>query len=286
MKKHKTIIKSIATIAFTGLWLVCPHSLYAQGKDKRSSEISLTLGGPTSSLSYDVAGADVRQGTGINLGLEYTLYFSNNFGVSLGAEYQRFKAKTKASKLSGAYEAVDFEQENFEFRYSMERFEEEQKLGFVNIPIMFVYQNHEHNFYIKGGAKIGIPISGKFNSSYDLSTSGYYPQYEGELFDPEFMGFGEFNNVDAQGDADVNISYIATFEAGIIQPIGKSKFYAGFYIDYGLNNIADKNSAPVNYTVQESGAGFGYNSIINSDHIDSIKTLSLGFKLRYSVFNF
>ena len=286
MKKYKTILKSITSIAFTGLWLVCPHSLNAQGKDKPSSEISFTLGGPTSSLTYDVQGADVKQGTGINFGMEYTLYFSNNFGVSLGAEYQRFKAKTKASNLSGAYEAVDFEQENFEFRYSMERFEEKQKIGFINIPIMFVYQNQEYNFYIKGGGKIGIPISGKFNSSYDLSTSGYYPQYEGELFDPKFMCFGQFDNVKAKGDVDVNVCYIATFEAGLIQPMGKSKLYAGFYIDYGLNDISDKKSVPVSYTVQDNGAGFKHNSILNSDYVDKVKTLSLGVKLRYSIFNF
>jgi hypothetical protein len=287
LNRYKVIIKSSITMAFTGLWLICPDTITAQESSFSKNEVAITLGGVSSSLKYDIQGTDVKDGLGYNAGLEYTHYFGRNFGISLGAEYQRYEATANTAALQGAYNTTDFEQENFEFRYKMNSVVEKQKIGFVNIPVMLVYQNQQYGFYIRGGAKIGLPVSGKFSANYNLNTTGYYEQYNGELFDPEFMGFGTFDNVSAKGDdIDTEMSYIATLELGIKQPIGKGNLYAGLYFDYGLNDIAKQNSEPVVYTVNDSGAGFKYNSILNSKNVDNLRTLSFGIKLRYSIFNF
>lgn len=272
-------------MAFTGLWLVCPTAK-AQEKSS-SSELSFTVGGVASYLDYKVDGADVSQGMGINLSLDYTYFFSENFGIATGVEFQRFNAKTKGTNLDGSYQTTDFEQEAFEFRYSLGRFEEEQKVNFLNIPLMLVFRNEEAGIYARVGAKVGLPISGKFNGSYNLSTSGYYPQYNAELFDPAFMGFGEFDNIRAERDeVELKPSFIAAFEFGIMHRIGSGNFYSGLYLDYGLNDIADKKTAPVEYTVHSNGAGFTHNSIMNSEQAGEIRTMSFGVKLRYSFLNF
>jgi Outer membrane protein beta-barrel domain len=283
MKNKKTIVNSIASMALTGLWLACPTSLFAQG-----SELSVSVGGAASSLNYDGVGADIKDGIGFNAGLDYAYYFSQNFGIATGAEYQRMSAEFDGKgTLSGAYDAVDYEQEAFQFRYNMGQVKEEQKVGFINIPLVFVYRDSKNSFYIRAGAKVGLPVTSKFSGTRNLTTSGYYPQYNGELFDPEFMGFGSFGKVSTSGSSiDLKPSYMATLELGIIEEIGGNNFYAGFYCDYGLNNIAGDKSHPVEYTVQQSGAGFKYNSILNSDFTDDVKTLSFGVKLRYCLFKF
>ncbi|MEE1898213.1 outer membrane beta-barrel protein [Flavobacterium rakeshii] len=284
IKKHRITSCKILAIFFTGLWLVFSGEMKAQVKS--FSEIAITAGGPGSSLNYGVEGADVSQSPGFNFGIEYTYNFNNNFGISLGTEFQHFKSEVKAFAISGNYQTTDFEMESFEFRYSMRSFKEEQTVGFINIPIMFVYQNQEYDFYVRAGAKIGLPLSGKFKSGYNLYTSGYYPQYNAELFDPAFMGFGEFNNVQANGDLNIKPTYIASVELGIKQSVGKSNLYIGFYLDYGLNDIADKKNRLADYTVNDSGAGFKYNSVLNTEYVDEIKTMAFGVKLRYSVFKF
>lgn len=284
IKKHRIASCKILTISFIGLWLVFSGEMKAQVKS--FSEIAITAGGPGASLDYGVEGADVSQSPGFNFGIEYTYNFNNNFGISLGAEFQHFKSEVKAFAISGNYQATDFEMESFEFRYSMRSFKEEQTVGFINIPIMFVYQNQEYDFYVRAGGKIGLPLSGKFKSGYNLYTSGYYPQYNAELFDPAFMGFGEFNNVQADGDLNIKPTYIASVELGIKQPVGKSNLYVGFYLDYGLNDIVDKKSRLADYTVSDSGAGFKYNSVLNTEYVDKIKTMAFGVKLRYSIFKF
>lgn len=284
MKTQSRFYKGIAAIALAGLWLACPSHMNAQDA---GSELALTLGGAASSLNYDAPGADVKQGVGFNAGLDYTYYFSPSWGIAIGAEYQQMKANASIEKITGAYGAVDFEQEPFEFRYTMTRIEEEQKIGFINIPLNLVYRNTEYGIYVRGGAKVGLAMSKKFEGEYNLGTSGYYPQYNGELFDPLFMGFGSFGRVKANGsDIDVKPSYIANIEAGIFEPVGSGTFYAGFYLDYGLNDIRGDKSHPVEYTVQHSGAGFNYNSVLNSGYVGEVKTMAFGVKLRYSFLTF
>lgn len=282
MKNSKTIVNSIAWMALTAVAL-CPNRLLAQ-----NSELSVSAGGAAATLNYDVAGqADVKDGIGFNLGLDYAYYFSGNFGIAVGAEYQQMKATLDGLRFNGAYDAIDYEDEPFEFRYNMARITEKQKVGFVNIPLTLVYRNTDNTFYIRAGAKVGIPITSKFTGNYNLSTSGYYEQYNGELFDPLFMGFGNFGRVSANGSSiDLKPSYIATLEVGITEPIGAHNFYVGFYADYGLNNIAGDKTHPVQYTVQQSGAGFKYNSILESGYVDNIKTLAFGVKLRYAFMSF
>ncbi|MEL1245947.1 hypothetical protein AAEO56_16865 [Flavobacterium sp. DGU11] len=279
MKKYISTIKSISAIAFTGLWIACPNDTFAQ-----NSEISASIGGISSSLNYKY---QTKDGENINIGIEYAYYFSENIGIAIGAEYQRVNASSYIRKIDGSYNTADYEQEPFEFRYTMNEFSEQQKINFLNIPVAFVYRTGETGIYARVGAKVGLPVSGSFSSRYLLSTSGFYPQYNAELSDPLFMGFGDFGKVSASGNSvQLKPSYIASFELGIKESIGKNNFYAGFYLDYGLNNIAGDQSHPVEYVVKEDGAGFKYNSILNSPNIDSVKTLAFGVKLRYSFLNF
>ncbi|RYD94674.1 MAG: hypothetical protein EOP54_17115, partial [Sphingobacteriales bacterium] len=116
IKKYNIILKSITSMAFTGLWMVCPN---VSAQEKPKSELAITVGGVAASLDYDIPDTEVKEGQGINLGLEYTYFFSSTWGVSVGAEYQRFSAAAKTDGLQGAYNSTDFEQENFEFRYRM-----------------------------------------------------------------------------------------------------------------------------------------------------------------------
>lgn len=284
MKKYNSIIRSISTIALTGLWLTYPTA-NAQEK-KYSSELSFTIGGVASYLDYDLQGAKVIQGAGFNLSLDYTYFLSDYFGIATGAEFQRSNSKIKGSGINGAYQTTDFEQEAFEFRYALHSVEEKQTVNFLNIPLMLVFRSREHGLYARVGAKVGLPLTYKSRAVYNLSTSGYYPQYNAELFDPAFMGFGAFENISVENkDSRLKPSYIAAFELGMMHDFGKGTLYSGLYVDYGLNNIAGKKSAPVEYTLNGNGAGFSYNSLMNSVQAGEIRTVSFGVKLRYSFLN-
>ncbi|MFD1604338.1 outer membrane beta-barrel protein [Flavobacterium artemisiae] len=282
MKKYIcTSIKSIAAI--TALFAVC---LQGYSQDKKQ-ELSISVAGPASFLKYH-SGGGLVPGNGISAGIRYSYYLSETLSIGVGVEYQTYNSDAKYAFLSGQYMTTDAENENFQFRYRATNLREEQKLGYVNIPIGIQFETPgTSQLYVAAGAKIGFATSGTYESKIqNLTTSGYYPQYNVELLSPAFAGFGSFNDIkSSKQDLNTEVSYSVTFETGLKQKIGtRSSFYLGAYLDYGLNNIYDKsdNKQVVQYN-PELPVQFQYNSVLDSSFAHDIRLVSYGLKLRFAI---
>jgi hypothetical protein len=282
MKKYTSnSIKPLATIA--ALLIIYLNSY---GQDKKQ-EISISVGGPFSFVKAASAGETVP-GNGISAGLRYSYYLNEGLSIGIGVEYQTYNTDIKFQYLAGQYNTVDAEAESFQFRYKATNLREEQKLGYVNVPIGIQFETPgSTKLYLAAGAKIGFATSGTYESTIqNLTTSGYYPQYNVELFAPAFAGFASTNNVKTgKQDIDTDVSYSATFETGLKQNIGdRSSFYIGLYLDYGLNNIYDKNENKnlVQYNA-ELPVQLGYNSVFDSSDARDIRLVSYGIKLRFAL---
>lgn len=282
MKKYIcTSIKSIATI--TALLALCLQG-YAQDKKQ---ELSIAVAGPGSFLKYS-SGATVVPGNGFSAGIRYSYYLSETLSLGIGAEYQTYNSDAKYAFTSGQYMTTDAEKENFQFRYKATNLREEQKLSYVNIPITIQFETPgTTKLYVAGGAKIGFATNGTYETKIqNLTTSGYYSQYNVELFNPTFAGFGSFNDVKAsKQDLKTDVSYAITFETGVKHNIGtRSSIYFGAFIDYGLNNIYDKSESK--NTVQynpDLPVQFQYNSVLDSPFAHNIRLVSYGLKLRFAI---
>ncbi|WP_281756588.1 hypothetical protein, partial [Neptunitalea chrysea] len=285
MKLNTSFKTSLKSIAFVGLWITCAgakaQSTIPGTDDYLKHEVALTAGGLHATIDYDMPETDIKSGRDLSFGFEYTYRFNKNFGISIGAEYQGYNATATVQQISGAYNTTDYEQESFEFRYNAINLVEEQQMSFINIPLLFSYENQEYGFYIKAGAKVGMPVITKYSVNYNLETSGYYQQYNVELFDPEFMGFGSFTGLSDKGThIDLKTNIIGSFEFGSKIPLANNhNLYGGLFIDYGLTNIKkEDNYNPVNYTLYKDGAGFKNESVINSNAIKEVKTMAFGIK--------
>lgn len=282
MKKYiSTSIKSIATA--TALFAVC---LQGYSQDKKQ-ELSISVAGPASFLKYSIGGS-VVPGNGISAGIRYSYYLSEGLSIGVGVEYQTYNSDAKFASFSGQYVTKDAEAESFQFRYRATNLREEQKLGYVNVPIGIQFETPGNTkLYVAAGAKIGFATNGSYQSTIqNLTTSGYYPQYNVELFAPAFAGFASTNDVKtSKQDLDTDVSYSATFETGLKQKIGdRSSIYIGLYLDYGLNNIYDKNGNKnlVEYN-PELPVQLQYNSVLDSPFADNIRLVSYGLKLRFAL---
>ncbi|WP_264522925.1 outer membrane beta-barrel protein [Flavobacterium sp. N502536] len=280
----KCIINYITLIAV--IILVLGAVLRSYGQDKKQ-EFSISVGCPSSFLSYQAAG-EVVEGNGFSASLRYAYYLSETLSVGIGAEYQTYNSDFKSPFLSGQYTTTDYEKESFQFRYRATNIREEQKLRYVNIPIQIQFETPgTTQLYLAAGAKIGFEINGSYQSTIqNLRTSGYYPQYNVELFEPAFAGFASTNNVETRKqDLKTEVSYSATFETGVKQKMGKkSAIYIGAYLDYGLKNIFDKNTG--SYLVQynaELPVQSKHNSILDSPFANDVRLVSLGLKLRFAI---
>ena len=279
----KNISNSIKSLAAAALLIICLNSY---GQDKKQ-EISISLGGPFSYLDY-LPQAQVVAGNGFSAGLRYSYYLNETVSIGVGVEYQTYRSDFKSAFLSGQYTTTDAENDSFQFRYKATNLREEQNLGYINIPIGIQYETPgTSQLYLAGGFKIGFAANGKYETKIqNLTTSGYYPQYNVELFAPAFAGFSSTDNIQTnKQDLDTDVSYSATFETGLKQKIGsRSSLYIGLYLDYGLNNIYDKNESKnlIQYN-PELPVQLGYNSILDSSYMTDLILVSYGIKLRYAL---
>jgi hypothetical protein len=281
MKKNiSKFIKSLTTVALLIIYL------NTYGQDKKQ-EISISLGGPFSYLDY-LSAAQVVYGNGFSAGLRYSYYLNETISIGVGVEYQTYSSDSKSQYIYGQYMTTDAESESFQFRYRATNLREEQNLGYINIPIGIQYETPgTSQLYLAAGAKIGFATNGTYETKIqNLTTSGYYPQYNVELFAPAFAGFASTDNIKTnKQDLDTDVSYSATFETGLKQKIGtRSSLYIGVYLDYGLNNIYDKKEDKnlIQYN-PELPVQLGYNSIIESSLASDMILVSYGIKLRYAL---
>lgn len=276
MKKY---IKSLAIItAFFA-------ASQSYGQDKKQ-EFSISLGGPFSFIKS--AGAEYVPGNGINAGLRYSYYLNEGLSLGVGVEYQTYTSDSKSNFIYGQYNTVDAENEAFQFRYRLSNYREEQKLTYINVPINIQFETPgTSKLYVSAGAKIGFASSGTYQSTIGNSTtSGYYPQYNVELFSPAFAGFASVNDLKtSERDLDTKVSYSATFETGLKQELGnRNSIYIGAYLDYGLNDIYDKKDSKnlVQYNA-ELPVDLQYNSVFDSGIARNMRLVSYGLKLRFAI---
>lgn len=282
MKKYiRNYIASLSTVT-----LLLATCLNSYGQDKKQ-ELSIAVGGPFSFLKYKTTG-DLVPGNGINAGIRYSYYLNQGLSIGIGVEYQTYSSDVKYAFLGGQYNSIDAENEAFQFRYKATDLREKQKLGYINIPIGIQFETPgTTKLYLAAGAKIGFATNGSYESTFEnLTTSGYYPQYNVELFSPAFAGFESVNNLKtSKQDLKTDVSYSATFETGVKQNLGdKSAIYIGVYLDYGLNNIYDnkesKNLVQYNPALPVQ---LQYNSLLNSSNANDIRLVSYGLKLRFAI---
>lgn len=266
--------------------LLVSENSYSQEK---KHEVSAVIGGVFSFIDYDLNQGNLAKGDGISIGLRYSYYLNTSFSLGLGADYQSYNSSTNFVSINEEYVTTDVEGESFEFRAVARNLKENQKLSYINIPITLQYESLGlTRFYMLAGAKVGFLTNGKRQTTIDnLTTSGYYPQYNAELFGPAFVGFGSFDNlnVDKQ-DLDTKIAYSAIVESGIKQILGaKQSIYIGFYLDYGLNNIREKNQNKnlIEYT-PDATEKLKYNSVFDSSYTDDLRLISYGVKVRFAFY--
>ncbi|KLT69333.1 MULTISPECIES: outer membrane beta-barrel protein [unclassified Flavobacterium] len=282
MKKY--IINYITSLSM--ITALLGSVLNSFGQDKKH-EFSIAVGGPSSFLDYKTSGQLV-EGNGFSAGLRYAYYLSENLSIGIGAEYQSYNTDAKFQTISGRYAATDSEKESFQFRFRATNLREEQKLGYINVPLHIQFETPgTTKLYVAAGAKIGFAINGSYESTIqNLTTSGYYPQYNVELFGPAFAGFGSTNNVKVgKQDLNAEVSYSVTFETGVKQIIGdKSSIYLGAYLDYGLNNVYDRNTSKhlVQYNPGTT-AQLEHNTVLDSPFTNDVRLVSLGLKLRFAI---
>ena len=286
MRIVKKQMKSLSTNfwVFGVLSIFCISALQAQ----RKNEIALGINGPVAVLRYDQIDYTQALDNGIGISLEYGRYLSPYWSLRTGAALQTYTGNAKLNTIEGSYTTQDSEAETFEFRYQFENYREEQRATYIQIPVLAQYEGTGQNrFFIAAGAKIGLLLNSKYKTeAANLSTAGYYEQYDALLEAPRFAGFGDFDPYTWESEnLALKTSVMLSAETGLKLSITEaSAFYLSVYLDYGLNNVFDETQdyLILEY-IAEQEVNFTGNSILSTPFgaVDIVKTISFGFKLKY-----
>jgi len=253
-----------------------------------NSEFSINASGIFSQLDYDLPDGYLDKDRGWSVGVGYAYYLTPQWSINLEGNYQKYSSTAIINSTGGSYTTTDYENESFEFRYAANDYQEGQELDVIHIPLTLQFQTDgDTKFYVRAGAQVGIAFNSTYNSSIGiLSTSGYYEQYDAELFDPLFMGLGEFSDVNQKDkELDWDMFYSAVLETGVKTEVGDARYlYIGFFVNYGLNtmNAEETGASLINYE-KASPNNFSLGSIFESGIAQDAGLQSFGIKLRYAL---
>ncbi|MDR2918984.1 MAG: PorT family protein [Tannerella sp.] len=277
------------------IWIILLLAVIQTGKSQQATrhELSFWGGGGLSSIQYSLSIGEHKPGYGGLAGMGYTFFFHPNWGVMTGAEFAVYNGKARIDNASDAYAAIDDENDTFTKLVDVYNFEENQRAYYLNIPLMFQYQgNGTNKFYAALGAKIGIPVGGKYKSAGDYVTRGKYP-FTKDIFEnmPEH-GFGTYDDLKADESIKWNTNFQLSVEAGYKWQLRENlQLYTGMYFDYGLSDIRKIKNSPQTLLGDNASnpAEFTVNSIIQSHYtvengtegyVGRMNTISFGVKAR------
>lgn len=266
-------------------WMISP--VFGQ---QAAHEFSFYAGGGPSLLQYN-AGSSFNAGGLAGLGYRY--YFSQRWSVGSGAEFEVYHSRISLDRLSGSSDARDAEGSPFEFRYEAQKYQESQRAFYLAVPLNIQFETGHSNtsWYMNMGGKVAYNIQARYQAEIpSLVTTGYYPEWNVELADPAFMGFGQWTDRrSGKNDFTTKTAFLLSGETGIKRHNGFLT-YIGAYADYGLNNIlkAGERSAVILY-MTDTPTRFSYQSVANSLNGDGspwarkLNLVSFGIKLRFAL---
>jgi hypothetical protein len=249
------------------LSLLCSVPLFAQ---QSKHEFSVITSGGLSTLMYSADQSARTSGVGATVGLGYTYYFTERWSIGSGLEYSRLNTKNRTHSITDHYGATDNELEDFDFRYTFTEYLEKQNANLLSIPVIgYFHTGQVPALYVGLGGKIGIPVQAKYSGhSESMVAKGYYPSHNAMLENPASRGFGTFNNLHGSGDLKLKPAYMLSAEVGTVFSLDKEKkhkLFAGFYADYGLNNLLkDSRVSPIEYHAANPAVDYRHNSILVS----------------------
>lgn len=286
MKQTKLILTSIL-ILYTSLCF---------GRLHNKHEVFFSAGVGLHQLQYAVNAGNISSNPGGMVGLGYTYFITDSWGISTGIEGAYYNTMLKLDEFTSVTKDLnDGEGHIFDFHSTVKNYSETQKAYMLSIPLMGMYQTKGFNkFYISAGVKFGIPF-GSYESDGTYINKGYFPERDNWAIDQKFMGFGVFENEKNDDKLQYNLSLMLALELGAKWFTDSDwSVYTGIYGEYGVNPIINPNETKDFITYQSdikniftNGSALESTYTNNDNQVikftEKVRPLSVGFRIRVSL---
>ncbi|HEU0125545.1 OmpA family protein [Flavobacterium sp.] len=209
-----------------------------------AQELSVKINGGPSGILYDSSIGNGKLKFGGGIGIGYTYFFSDHWGISTGIDvtYNQNSFKLNDGNTINTYE-IDDQTSAFEYRVTPSKYKEEQHFIAAAIPLLMQYRTafiSNAQWYFAFGGKMLFPGKQTVKASADqLQLSGYYPDLQLLIDDLPAHGFGQVTNWKDETKTSLDPTFLLSLETGLSFKIKeKTQLYTGIYVDYGLTNLA------------------------------------------------
>ncbi|WPO78347.1 OmpA family protein [Flavobacterium sp. KACC 22761] len=266
------------------------------GLHASAQEITVKLNGGPSGILYDSSIGDGQLKIGGGLGIGYTYFFSNHWGINSGLDfmYNQNSFKLNDGNTISSYK-IDDQGSAFEYQVSPKNYKEDQHFMSFAVPVLLQYRTSfasQTEWYLGFGGKILFPGKQKIKASADeIQLSGYYPDLNILIDDLPSHGFGKVTNWKDEASVSLDPTFLISVETGLTFKLKENmKLYTGVYADYGLTNLTNDNPNANIVTYSPSGINnlqaegvIGNNKVVQETRYFSAGIqLKLGFSLNKS----
>ena len=278
--------------------LLSISSVSAQKRPNEFSEFSIYGGLGLSLIPYELTpDAHFLYGSDLHFGVGYTYFFSESWGIHIGAGPTFYKVKQNIDLNFKNPDLTDSNGYVFDL-FTHTNYGETHKMTFLTVPLMLHYEpksrrqkrawwktnKAEHVFYAMGGVKTSMPYKSGYEAGIKtINNKAYYPELDNWAATQKFAGLGEFDGNTVESEFDLGLSFTLALEAGIKWRLNGYKYlYTGVYFDYGLNNIdrTEISRKPVRNNINvESFTDF---TILT--YPDKIQIMSIGINVRLAFY--
>ncbi len=278
-------MKIIKNIVLLLIAVITTNTIQAQ-------EFSIYASGGLQGKKYTPKQGNLKSLLRGNIGVGYTYYINDNWGILSGLEMGLYANKLSLDNYNYSNYIVDKLSSTFEYRLKADTYHENSSFMSLNVPLMVQYRtNGKMPFYVNVGAKLFLPMKeATENKATNIIKSGYYPDFNLLLDNDPINGFGTIEKLATESTNKLEKSVALSTEIGTFFTVGKnSKLYTGFYLDYGITPIQKKETANSNINEPIStydGTGLD-NSKLNPafgsfSKEKSTNVLAFGVQLRYA----
>ncbi|MBO9201300.1 MULTISPECIES: OmpA family protein [Niastella] len=229
----------IATIGFC--LLMCSFNVQSQ-------EFGIDLNGGIQGLRFDITGGSQgKPQAGGSAGVHYIFPLSARFGLltGIGCGYYNAKATLQDGATFSSWQ-VDNAGSAFQYNISTTGYTETQHFFGAGIPVMLQYHTIGNNtqWYLSAGTKFIFPFNAKIKATaQQLKLSGYYPDFNVEVFNVPQHGFASLSNWQSSRNIELKPTATLSGSTSISFKMGeRMRLYTGVYIDLGLTDMKKTDS--------------------------------------------
>ncbi len=248
------------------------------------------VGGPNS-LVYTPEHGNGSSRLGFGGGLHYAHFVDSEYGFGIGVGYS-FAQSTAVYDFTETTEGLihpDNPGVTYDLSTSFDNWKEYQTVGFLNIPVKFLWRSplSRKCILIGGvGAQLDLPLHSHYAANEGAyRTTGYFPATGHSVSDQPQHGFGSYK-ADMEGEIEGlkgSVSLLA--DLGIRLAMNNNwGIYLGGYVNFGLTSCIDgKNKAPLLTIDARDASQIVYNGTFSSNEVDGVRLFCAGIKVGLDV---